>query len=429
MTKRNQWLARGASRRVLAVSTFAMFLTTACDTDKWLDVSAPGVLPAENLESPEAAALLVNGAIGNFECALGAAIMVTGIISDEFSDAQLGAAQWPYDRRDANTQPGSIYGTSGCTSAQGPGIYSPLSVARWSADNAFRALQTFTDDQVAKRDSLMAASALYAGFSLSQLGMAMCSAALDEGPEITNQQLFAEAENRFGTALTLATQAGIPSYQHAANVGLARVRLYQGNTAGAASAAALVPAGFVLEASASSSETRRYNRVFHSNVQARNYTIEEQSRNLTTEGVEDPRSLTVDSGLRASDGQIAWIQLKYTGYDSPIPIARYEEAQLILAEAQGGQDAVDIINALRAPHGIPAYTGATDAASIRNLIVEERRRELFVEGFRMHDIHRFELPLVPAPGTEYPVKGGSYGNTTCLPLPDVERFNNPSISG
>ena len=69
-------------------------------------------------QSPDAAALLVNGAIGNFECALGAAIMVTGIIGDEFSDAQLGAAQWPYDRRDANTQPGGIYGTSGCTSAQ-----------------------------------------------------------------------------------------------------------------------------------------------------------------------------------------------------------------------------------------------------------------------------------------------------------------------
>ena len=429
MTMRNERHARGSSRRILSACMLAVFLTTACDTDDLLDVSAPGLLPADNLESPDAAALLVNGAIGNFECALGAAVMVGGIISDEFSDAQLGAAQWPYDRRDANLQPSSIYGTSGCNSSQGPGVYSPLSVARWSADNAFRALESFSNDQVARRDSLMAASALYAGFSLAQLGMTMCSAALDEGPEITNQQLFAEAENRFGTALTLATQAGVATYQHAANVGLARVRLFQGNTAGAASAAALVPADFVLEASASASEGRRYNRVYHSNVQSRNYTIETQSRNLMTEGVEDPRSLTVDSGLRASDGQVAWIQLKYTGFDSPIPIARYEEAQLILAEVQGGQDAVDIINALRAPHGIPAYTGATDAASIQNLIIEERRRELFVEGFRMHDIHRFQLPLVPAPGTEFPVKGGSYGNTTCLPLPDVERFNNPSISG
>jgi hypothetical protein len=127
--------------------------------------------------------------------------MVTGIISDEFSDAQLGAAQWPYDRRDANLQPGSIYGTSGCASAQGPGIYSPLAVARWSADNAYRALDGFTDQQVARRDSLMAAAALFSGYSLAHLGMSMCSAALDLGPEITSQQLFAEAETGAGDPL------------------------------------------------------------------------------------------------------------------------------------------------------------------------------------------------------------------------------------
>ncbi|MGH7443956.1 MAG: RagB/SusD family nutrient uptake outer membrane protein [Longimicrobiales bacterium] len=429
MTIRNERHALTGARRPVAAMCLLMTVLTACDTDRWLKVSAPSALPAETLETPEAAALLVNGAIGNFECALGATIMVTGIISDEFSDAQLGAAQWFYDRRDANLVPSSIYGTSGCTSAQGPGVYSPLSVARWSADNAFRALETFTDEQVPQRDSLMAASALYAGFSLAHLGMTMCSAAIDEGPEMTNMQLFAEAENRFATALTLATSAGITDYQHAANVGLARVRLFQGNTAGAAQAAALVPPGFLLNATASDSETRRYNRVFHSNVQSRLYTIEEQSRTLMTAGVEDPRSLTVESGLRTSDGQIGWIQQKYLAFGDPLPIARYEEAQLILAEVEGGQSAVDIINALRAPHGIPAYTGPIDAASIRTLVIEERRRELFVEGFRMHDLHRFELPLVPAPGTEFPEKGGTYGTTTCLPLPDVERYNNPSIEG
>jgi starch-binding outer membrane protein, SusD/RagB family len=420
---------RGTLGRAVRSAAAVCVLTAlaACDTDSLLKVSAPNALPAENLETPDAATLLVNGAIGNFECALGAAILVTGIIADEFGDAQLGAAQWPYDRRDANLQPGSIYGTSGCTSAQGPGIYSPLSVARWSADNAYRALDGFTADQVAKRDSLMAAASLYAGFSLTHLGMAMCSAALDEGPEITNMQLFAEAEQRFTRTITHANQAGVTAFVHAANVGLARARLYQGNGAGAATAAALVPAGFVLNATASDAEPRRYNRVYHSNIQSRFYTIEPQSRNLTTGGVPDPRTHVINSGNRGQDGEIVWYQTKYESFGAPLPVARYEEAQLIIAEAEGGQTAVNIVNALRAAHGLPAYTGPTDAASIRDLIVEERRRELFVEGFRLHDIHRFNLPLIPAPGTEFPVKGGTYGSTTCLPLPDVERFNNPSI--
>jgi starch-binding outer membrane protein, SusD/RagB family len=416
-------------RRFMTALLLATPLLAACDTDRWLKVSAPSSLPAESLESPEAAPLLVNGALGNFECALGATILVGGIIADEFSDAQLGAAQWPYDRRDANTQPGSIYGTSGCNSAQGPGVYTPLSIARWSADNAFRLLETFTDAQVAKRDSLRSAAALYAGFSLAHMGQMMCSAAIDEGPEMTNQQLFAEAENRFATALQIATAANIPAYRHAANVGLARMRLYRGNLTGAADAAALVPSGFVLNATASDSETRRYNRIFHSNIQTRFYIVAEQSRNLTTEGVADPRARVLGTNDRAADGQLAWYQQKYTTFGSPKPVARYAEAQLILAEARGGQEAVNIINALRAPHQLPAYTGPTDAASIRQLIIEERRRELFVEGFRFYDIHRFQIPLDPPPGTEFPIKGGTYGNTTCLPLPNVERFNNPSIGG
>ena len=414
---------------LIAVGLAVMPFLAGCSFDDLLDVSAPSSLPAENLESPAAMPILVNGAIGNFECALGATMVVTGVIADEFSDAQLGAAQWPYDRRDANTQPMGIYGTSGCASAQGPGIYSPLSVARWSADNALKNLEGYTNDEVPKRDSLMAASALYAGFSLAHLGMAMCSAALDLGPEITNMQLFAEAESRFTKALQYAGTANVTAYKNAANVGLARVRLYQGNKSGAASAAALVPAGFVLNATASDAETRRYNRVYHSVNYTRNYTVEEQSRDLRTGGVPDPRAKVINSNTRGVDGTIVWYQQKYTSFSSPLPVARYQEARLILAEAQGGQAAVDIVNALRAPHGLPAYTGPTDDASIKTLIVEERRRELFVEGFRMHDIHRFNLPLIPAPGTVYPIKGGSYGNTTCLPLPDVERLYNPTITG
>ncbi|MDP2959290.1 MAG: RagB/SusD family nutrient uptake outer membrane protein [Longimicrobiales bacterium] len=414
---------------LVAAGLLTMPFLSGCDFSNLLDVSAPSSLPAENLEAPGAMSILVNGAIGDFECALGAAMVVTGIIADEFGDTQLGAAQWPYDRRDANTQPYGIYGTSGCTSAQGPGIYSPLSVSRWAADNALKRLEGYTNVEVPKRDSLMAASALYAGFSLAHLGMAMCSAALDLGPEITNVQLFAEAENRFTKALQLAGTAKVTAYQHAANVGLARVRLYQGNKSGAAQTAALVPPGFVLNATASDSETRRYNRVYHSNIFARNYTVEAQSQNLLTGGVPDPRAKVINSGQRGVDGSIVWYQQKHTAFGSPLPVARYQEAQLILAEAQGGQAAVTIVNALRAPHGLPAYTGATDAASIQNLIVEERRRELFVEGFRLYDVHRFKLPLIPAPGTEFPIKGGTYGNTTCLPLPDVERLYNPTITG
>ena len=39
---------------------------------------------------------------------------------------------------------------------------------------------------------------------------------------------------------------------------------------------------------------------------------------------------------------------------------------------------------------------------------------------------RAALPLVPAAGTAY-LQGGVYGATVCLPVPDIERNNNPNI--
>ena len=36
------------------------------------------------------------------------------------------------------------------------------------------------------------------------------------------------------------------------------------------------------------------------------------------------------------------------------------------------------------------------------------------------------LPYTPAPGAPFP-HGGFYGDQRCLPLPDVERLNNPNI--
>jgi hypothetical protein len=71
---------------------------------------------------------------------------------------------------------------------------------------------------------------------------------------------------------------------------------------------------------------------------------------------------------------------------------------------------------------------AAEQADIQGTLIEERRRELWLEGQRFYDINRFQsrITLTPATGTTF-LKGGTYGPTRCLPLPDVERFNNPCI--
>jgi hypothetical protein len=417
--------------RTTALLAAAAFIV-GCDTGRLLDVQAPNSVTATVFDNPANAALMVSSAIGDFECAFGGWVVATGIATDELQDATLTAANWQMDRRDEGFTSGS-YGTGGCTGTQA--IYTPMSTARWEADQAVTKLAGWTDAQVVNRTSLLVQANVYAGFAYATLGMSMCQAAFDMGPLVDQKGMFALAEKRFSDAITAATGVtSLANFLNAAYVGRARVRLYQHNLTGAASDASLVPKGFVFNATMDAANSRRYSHVYNAIVQSTNTSVEPTARALTTEqGEKDPRAATVQLTGKASDQFTdKFVPAKYNatssalGWVIPQPIARYDEAQLILAEAQGGASAVTIINTLRAALSLKPYTGATDAASITALIASERQRDLFVEGFRMFDVERFNLPLVPAAGSTFRL-GGTYGNNVCMPLPDIERNNNPNI--
>src|SRR5689334_4594047 len=410
--------ARGVAVTVATLAALAA-LAAACNSNDLLDVDTPASVPVGLIDDPKNATLMVNSAVGDFECALGSTIAVEGIISDELADAQLGAAAWPYDRRDANVQTNGSYGTNACTSNQTPGIYNPMSTARWDADHALNNLNKWTDAEVPNRQALIAKAAVYAGFSYALMGMSFCEAAFDLGPQVDQAGMFKLAEDRFTTAITAAQASQQTTMLNAAYVGRARVRLFLNNKAGAAADAQLVPKGFALNAANDATDNRLYNRIYAITQQFGFYTIEDQSRDLKTEkGESDPRSAVKQVATRPADAKATiFVPNKYAAGDAaPTPIATYQEAQLILAEAQGGAAAVTAINGLRATAGLQPYSGPTDAASIQALIIDERRRALFLEGFRNYDLQRFDLSFDPAVGTAFPLTGCSYGNTRCLPL-------------
>jgi len=405
----------------------------ACDTSRLLDVQVPNSVPADVYANPSNATLMVNSVISDFECAWGGFIVAEGLATDELHDSALSNATWNLDRRDNGFTAG-VYGSSACTS--NTGIYTPMSTARGEGDAAIQSLSGWTQAQVPNITLLTAQANLYTGFSYAALGMAMCQAAFDKGPLVDQLGMFALAETRFTSAITAAQSVGASASDllNAARAGRARVRLYQHNATGAIADAQLVPSGFVFNATMDAVNARRFNHVFQSVSTAGSVTVEPTARALRTENNElDPRSAMVQLTRTPPDGvsQI-FIPTKYNaatltaGEALPMPITRYAEAQLILAEAQGGTAAVTIINALRAAVNLKAYTGATDAVSIKDLIASERQRVLFLEGTRGYDIERLNLALVPAVGTAY-LQGGVYGGTVCLPIPDIERYNNPNI--
>jgi hypothetical protein len=266
--------------------------------------------------------------------------------------------------------------------------------------------------------------------SASLLGEGFCSAAIDVGPELTPNQVFTEAENRFGLALqslTGITGSSADSLRSLALVGRARARINQGTATKRTEAAAdatLVPSGFSFNARYSAATGRSENRISRYNNTSGQITVDPTYRNLN-----DPRVPAVDANRNASLASLRlWAQMKYTSLTAPIPIASWREAILIRAEVAGGQEAVNLINQLRTRPGVGlAPFASSDPAAIQAQVQEERRRELYLESHRLFDTIRFNVPFSPAPGAPFPNGGGQYGNNKCLPLPDVERLNNPNI--
>lgn len=395
---------------------------SACDT--LLEANAPSRILESTLLQPSNATVLVAGVVADFECALNNYIAAAGTISDEFMDSQANAAIWDLDRRTSNPAT-ALYATGGCGGLGG--LYTPISVARFQADQALRLLDGWTDEQVPGRSVLIARAAAYAGYAYILLGEGFCSAAVDLGPELTPAQVFALAEERFTTAIGTA---GVPdNIRNMALVGRARARINQGKTAEAVADATLVPNNFVVNANTTAAAGRAENRVFRVNNTTGQITVDSSFRNLTFAGVADPRVPVADAGRGGSLPTVRlWAQGKYASLADPVPIATWREALLIRAEVAGGQEAVNIINQLHARVNLPPFQ-SSDPAAILAQVQEERRRELFLEGHRLYDTIRFNVPFHPAVGAVFPNGGGTYGTNKCLPLPDIERLNNPTISG
>ena len=430
-------------RNRLTLALALLVVAGACKELTSLEQEAPSRVRAGDLIVPTNAQLLVTSAISDYECALANYIVAAGLVGDELIDAQLSQVGWDYDRRTIVPSL-TTYATAQCGGRQVPALYTPVSIARYQADVILEALQGWTDAEVANRTDLIGQAAAHAGYSLILLGEGMCTAAINGGPELSRAQVFAEAEARFTTAIDAATTANNAAILNMARVGRARARLNQNKTAEARADAALVPAGFVRNASYSAANARRENLVYGQQFVGLYSSIDPSFRDLTFGGVPDPRVPVVQARTAAGGPQKGhdqatdiWRTTKYSGLASPIPIASYDEAQLIIAEIDaaagtptGTANAVTIINDLHTRAGIPVYAGGT-AAEVQAQVREERRRELFLEGQRLGDIVRFNVTLSPAAGTAYPVKGGVYGsaagNQACFPLPDVEKNNNPNF--
>jgi hypothetical protein len=102
----------------------------------------------------------------------------------------------------------------------------------------------------------------------------------------------------------------------------------------------------------------------------------------TTAGAVLDTRVTALFGAAALDNEDAgWLQQKWTTEDDDVPIVGWQEMVLIQAEAATtAAAAIGFINELRSAASLPLVTYAPTGGEVDNMIFEERRRQLWLEG-------------------------------------------------
>ena len=410
-----------------AVVALGLAATTACNS--LLAVDNPGRVPVEDLSDPSLMPVLENAAIGTFECGIINYAGTAGMLSGEYWSANGFVNNHPWEWRGVvqiKQEPGSCnYGTQSTFM----GFYTPLQQARFQLADTYSRAEKFTDAQVPTREKILTEMRAYGGYAYLLLGEGMCSMTVNGGPLLTRAQTLDSAITWFTDAITRAQALNDSSLLNMAFVGKARAELDLGDAASLTAAAAdasQVPPGFVRYAEYSTAAQSRENRLYDLTIGGGYLSVAPAYDTMTVNGQPDPRVPVLNTKTLAQDNVTPlWLQQKFLSASAKFPIASWIEAQLIYAEATGGQAGLDAINKVRASENIPALTMAdpNDATAFEAAVLEERRRQLFSEGQRYGDMLRKGLPFQS--GTNR--KGQVYSDLTCVPLPDIETQNNPNL--
>ena len=413
---------------LLAVASLA-----ACDTlDELLEAELPGQVTDDALNAPALAETLVAGAQADFECGLQGHLLG---VEAGFANAFHYVIFQIEMIRIANRQERTLeHGIGECASNRDPVWFIMQRGRAQAADASRRILEEMPDGSVTDRDFLVGKAFAYEGYATQLLSEAWCEMVLDgSGQTVSRQDAMAVAEARFTSALQFAQDAlsGARAAEaqdivDLALVGRARSRLNQGKLPEALADAQLVTPGFFYYATYETSPTRRQSMV--SRLED-GFVVHARDRSLTVGGMPDPRIPIENIGLHSSSGVGDWIvQRKYADNGTDIPFASWREAQLMIAEIEGGQTAVGIVNDLRATvadlpwvddshPGLPQFS-STDDAEILATVLEERRRELYLQGMKMGDDIRTDN--VDTWDTGVSLVNAPIGDLTCLPVPELE---------
>ena len=411
-------------RRAFARTVCGIVLLTgsavACK-DSFLQVTNPNLIDAATVDPNSGAATLAASAQQNFATALGWLIMYGSWFSGEANVSDTFPTRNEFGFRNISDLNGSL----------NTDVWQPLSLAAASTK-----IVLDLDLPNPTTNINLARGATFRGFAVLQMASDFCTGTLSSGPELTTAQMLDTAIFWFSKGVDVGNANGTADGKNLANaslVGRARAKLQKGDKAGAKADADAVPAGFSLNLTYVddlANRTRLSNRLW-------SFTFDRGSISVASfYQTTDPRVPFKAPGTHTLQPQDAvpggfFIQQKYPTYASPVRLASKLEADFISAEASGDVTAqLALINARRAANSQPAYSGATDAASVLTELFTQRAFEFYMEGKRIADFRRSPTSTkgIAATGSVYVKPGYSnVGSQSCYPIPRPERDNNPNM--
>jgi hypothetical protein len=401
-----------------ASAAIGLLAFTACN---FFDVSNPGPIADEDLNTTNAMAGLVTGMSFDLSRAVDELDYDLTVMSDELYHGGSYAQPILFNRgiirpEDVNAEWGEAHR------------------ARWVAESGIERMKEVMGADFDK-SALSARAYIYAGLSNRLLGENMCQAVFDGSAPEDNKVHFSRAEAQFTEALRIAGSltGGIrDSLNRAAFGGRASVRAWQGKWAEAVTDAQQVPTNYNFVAFFSTNTTQENNNLAFETSNRREFTVynTQWAQNPKT----DPRvpwdTVKTTSGAiqTGQDGRTPFFQQrKLVGLGADVPMVKGTEMLLLRAEAALRNNdvagAMTLINQERAFYSataLPPLT-ATTAAQAWPLLQKERGAVLWLETRRFWDLRRWNAE--PAP-----IKNTFLDNRDkCIPISENERQSNPNV--
>ena len=468
---------RGWTRSACAVAVLALSAGVLAGCDELLEVELPAQLGDNAVADPAGAQTLRNSVIGQFEQGWNRKVW----------DSHGREAACEVILQSPGVEDPCAY-----DDVIDPDLYDPMTISlaftrelhdRLSSDENWAG--------VPGRQAMLGIASLYAGGVMEVFAEHLCEITVNGGQLMTPAQAYSEAESLLTRAISEVQSAGdfelpfgITSSALQAAYGLrSRVRWANGNLSGALADANQVPEGFVAWVGRDPGPRRNlsahhgpiigYAKLYgivdfwnsggttnpatgqawpeflpftgyrHLGILPDGRAVRDDGLAIRTADATDTHIPGIEPtavadtrvpfipGVIQGSSEDTFLHNKWTSEADDLPWINWKEIALIAAEAEGGQAAIDHVNRVRTADDLPLvrYADPGNAEQIRYMILEERRRALFIEGrYYASELLNLDVSWFPRGIGNNQEKKEDFGGAVKHLMPDAEYELNPNIT-